>query len=80
MYVGLDSHFSRDVLERYALGLLSEDGCADVEEHILICAHCQTQLGEEDTYISVLRSACSLIDPRSQAIPKARGMQIAESL
>ena len=80
MNVGLGSHFAQDVLEQYALGMLSEDGCADVEEHLLICPRCQTQLEEADKYVSVVRSACVLTVSKSQGIPKARGMQVAEFL
>jgi protein-arginine kinase activator protein McsA len=74
------SHFSEDVLERYSLNMLSEQGCADVEEHLLLCPRCQTQLEQVDKYNRVLRSACVLMGSRSQGIPKARGMQLADSL
>ena len=80
MNVGLGSHFSRDVLERYSLGMLSERGCADVEEHLLMCSHCQAQLEEADRYISLIKSAYILISSRSQGIPRPRAMQVAESL
>ena len=80
MNVVLGSHFSPDVLERYSLGMLSEPGCADVEEHILMCAHCQAQLDEAESYINVLRSASVRVGSKSQGIPRARGMQVAESL
>jgi len=74
------SHFAQDVLERYSLGMLSEGGCADVEEHLLICTHCQNLLEEVDKFISVARSACMVTGSKSPAIPKARGMQVAEFL
>lgn len=80
MNVGFGSHFAQDVLEQYALGTLSEDGCASLEEHLLICPRCQTQLEEADKYVSVIRSACVLTVSKSQGIPKARGMQVAEFL
>jgi hypothetical protein len=80
MNVDLVSHFAQDVLEQYALGTLSEEGCAGLEEHLLICPRCQTQLEETDKFISVLRSACVLAVTKSQGIPKARGMQVAEFL
>jgi hypothetical protein len=80
MNVGFGSHFAQDVLEQYSLGMLSEDGCADLEGHLLTCPHCQTQLEEADKYVSVIRSACVLTVSKSQGIPKARGMQFAEFL
>ncbi len=80
MKVGFDSHFSRDVLERYSLAMLSEQGCADVEEHLLMCPYCQTQLEEADTYIRLVKSAYALILSRSHGIPRPRAMQVAESL
>ena len=80
MNVVLDSHFSPEVLERYSLGMLPEPRRADVEEHIIMCPHCQTQLEEAENYISVLRSACIRIGSKSQGVPRARGMQVAESL
>jgi len=80
MNVGLSSHFSQEVLERYSLGMLSDQGCADVEEHLLICSRCQTQLEEADRYIGLVRSAYVLISSRSHGIPRPRAMQVAEFL
>jgi hypothetical protein len=80
MNVDFGSHFSQDVLELYALGLLSGNGCSDVEEHLLLCPRCQTQLEAEDRYIGVVRSACVLSASRSNSFPRTRPMQVAESL
>jgi hypothetical protein len=62
------------------LGMISVQGCSDVEEHVLICPQCRTQLEAADTYISVVRSAYVLISSRSNGFPRTRPMLIAESL
>jgi anti-sigma factor RsiW len=80
MNVDFGSHFSQDALELYALGLLSDHGCATLEEHLLVCPRCQTHLEAVDTYIRLVRSAYALISSRSQSVPRARAMQVAESL
>ncbi len=80
MNVDFGSHFSPDVLELYALGMLSIRRFADLEEHLLICPQCQTQLEAADTYISVVRYAYVLILSGSNGFPRVRPMQVAESL
>ena len=80
MNVGLGFHFAQDVLEQYVLGTLTFEECAGFEEHLLMCARCQTELEEAEKYISVVRSACVLTESKSKGIPKARGMQVAEFL
>jgi hypothetical protein len=80
MNVDLGSHFSQDLLELYALGMLSDSVCAPLEEHLLVCSHCQIQLEAADSYISLVRSAYVLITSRSHGFPRARAMHIAESL
>jgi len=80
MNVDVGSHFSQDALELYALGMLTDDCCTTLEEHLLVCPACQTHLEAADTYISLVRSAYLLISSKSQSHPRARGMQVAESL
>ena len=80
MNVDFDSHFSQESLELYALGMLSDRGCAPVEEHLLVCSRCQIQLEAVDSYISLVRSAYALITSRSHGFPRARAMHVAESL
>ena len=43
-----DSHITAEALELYALGRLSEPEGAAVEEHLLICEHCQEALALDD--------------------------------
>jgi anti-sigma factor RsiW len=80
MNVDFGSHVSPDALELYALGMLSDRCCATLEEHLLVCPRCQIHLEAADTYISLVRSAYVLISSRSQGFPRARAMQVAESL
>jgi hypothetical protein len=73
-------HLSQDVLELYALGMVSVHACCDVEEHLLLCRQCQAQLEAVDAYISVVRSAYDLMSSRSNSFPRIRPMLVAESL
>ncbi len=80
MNVDFGSHFSQDALELYALGVLSEHGCSDVEEHLLICPQCQTQLEAADEYIRVVRTAHVLNSSRAQRVSHASWDAASESL
>jgi hypothetical protein len=80
MNVDFGSHLTQESLELYALGMFSEHGRVALEEHLLVCACCQTQLEAADAYISLIRSAYALISSRSRGFPRARSMQVAESL
>jgi len=53
----LKVHFTDHVLERYAMGTLSNLAGALIEEHVLICAACQTRLVSTEEYVAVLRAA-----------------------
>jgi hypothetical protein len=50
-------HIAAEALELYALGRLSDSAAADVEEHVLICEHCQQALALEDATIESIREA-----------------------
>ena len=80
MNVRSGAHFSQEVLELYALGMVSAHSCCDVEEHLLICPQCRIQLEAVDTYIRVVRSAYVLFSSRSKSLPSPRPMLLAESL
>jgi predicted anti-sigma-YlaC factor YlaD len=60
MNAGFDHHFSYQVLEDYAMEVLSGRDSAPVEEHILICSACQDLLAEADEYIKIARAALTL--------------------
>jgi hypothetical protein len=57
MNAGFNRHYSPQVLEEYAMGIRSEKDSASLEEHLLICATCQTLLAEADQYIHVMKAA-----------------------
>lgn len=60
MNAGFDRHsphFPQEVWEAYALGMQSEQECAPLEEHLLLCPACQDLLAQADEYIRVVKSA-----------------------
>jgi hypothetical protein len=53
-----DCHIQDDVLERYALGRITEGGqVGAVEEHLLVCAGCRDRLRGQDEFARVVRAA-----------------------
>lgn len=60
--MNLDHHISEDILEQYALGRLSDDASAPVEEHLLVCPTCQDALQEADEYIRAIKAAVSSLE------------------
>jgi len=64
MDTGLGHHFSHEVWENFALNKLSEQECAPLEEHLLICAACQDLLAQVDEYIEVVKTAAALLKPQ----------------
>src|ERR1035438_9554963 len=68
--VSLD-HLDENVLEEYVFGRLSNAKSAVVEEHLLICPHCQTSLAETDEYIRLMKyAAARQPDARPILIPR----------
>ena len=59
MNAGFNNHVSEEVLEIYALGKLSDDDCAPLEEHLLLCCICQRRLEQADEYLRVIKAAAS---------------------
>ena len=66
MNVGFGSHFAQDVLEQYALGTLSEDGCASLEEHLLVCHSCIVAAEQHLAFVQSLRSTLDNAAPRTR--------------
>jgi anti-sigma factor RsiW len=64
MNAGFNYHVSEDVLETYAMGKLSDEDCAPLEEHLLLCCICQRRLAQTDEYIRVVKAAASRLRPR----------------
>ena len=50
-------HYSDDLIEDYSRGRLAEDQSSAFEEHLLMCAECQTRLAQFDEYRVVARTA-----------------------
>ncbi len=50
-------HPGDDMLELYSLGRLDETAAAALEEHLLVCPHCQQQLDELDLFAQAARQA-----------------------
>jgi Putative zinc-finger len=51
------THISAEAVELYALGRLSDEEVAIVEEHLLVCEQCQQALALEDATIESIREA-----------------------
>ena len=64
MNAGFDDHVLEDILETYAMGKLSDEDCAPLEEHLLLCCICQRRLAQTDEYIRVFTAAASSLRPR----------------
>jgi hypothetical protein len=60
-------HVSEDVLETYAMGMLSDEDCAPLEEHLLLCCICQRRLEQTDEYIRIIIAAASNLSNSSTA-------------
>jgi Putative zinc-finger len=59
MNASFDQHFSTEAWEKYAMGMLPEEDCKPLEEHLLICPACQDLLAETDEFIRVAKTALS---------------------
>jgi hypothetical protein len=59
-------HNSDELLDQYALGTLSEEVLAGVEEHLLICEACQSRLEASDEFAMLFRAAAVQPDARSR--------------
>ncbi len=64
-----DRHFPDDAWEEYAMGMLSEENCTALEEHLLICSRCQDRLAELDKYTQIVRAAVALQERKPNAEP-----------
>src|SRR5215472_15400923 len=55
-------HIDENLLDQYALGTLSTESVAAVEEHLLLCSFCQSRLVEADELSLLFREAAILED------------------
>lgn len=67
MNVTLEGHVPEETLEAYAMGKLSAEECALIEEHLLICPTCQRDLEAVEDYIRVARAAIAALAPHPPA-------------
>jgi len=64
-----DPHLSQHDLERYHLGMVTEEAeLAPLEEHILSCDHCARRAEEIAEYVDAMRAAASTLD--ESVVPK----------
>ena len=54
-----DGHADLEQLERYSLGNSTEEDCAWLEEHLLICADCRDRLEQHELYLDAMRRAAA---------------------
>ncbi|MBZ5609481.1 MAG: zf-HC2 domain-containing protein [Acidobacteriia bacterium] len=74
MNIGTDCDFPDNLLERYAMGKLSEQESAPLEEHLLVCPPCQQRLDELDEFLAVTKTALAAKTPRSPQLMWAAGL------
>lgn len=55
-------HIEENLLDQYAMGTLPHESIAEVEEHLLICAICQSRLVAVDEFLPLFRSAATELD------------------
>jgi hypothetical protein len=54
-----NEHPLEDEFEEYAFDRLSEERCAQFEEHLLVCERCQDQLAQTDEYILLMKQTAA---------------------
>jgi hypothetical protein len=52
-------HLPDEELELYSLGRLEDAQLRQLEEHLLLCEHCQRRLEETDTFVLAMRQAAA---------------------
>ena len=66
MFQSSVQHLSEDQLEKYMLRQVSEPAAAAVEEHLLVCTHCQEQLEQLEGFANSLRAVAPILDREDQ--------------
>ena len=62
-----ERHTIDELLELYSSGRLAEPQLTHVEEHVLLCEHCQHRLSFEDDFREAMRAAAVNFDQQSRA-------------
>ena len=63
------AHPSDEILEEYGFHRLSEALVAQVEEHLLVCHHCQDAVVETDQFVEALKRASRQPPSQRNALP-----------
>jgi hypothetical protein len=67
MDTNFGTHIPEEVLDEFALDMLTDMHCAGWEEHLLLCELCQDRLDEADEYIRAMKSALAAFrDPATE--------------
>jgi hypothetical protein len=56
---GNEDHIPEQTLEEYSRGTLSEGETERLEEHLLVCPHCQDRLADTDEFVRAMRDAAA---------------------
>lgn len=59
MPIPTGTHINDELLERYALGYLSEDSVSELDNHLLLCEGCQLRLNEVEEHAQVMSAAAA---------------------
>jgi hypothetical protein len=64
-------HILDDKLELYSMGRIPEEELDQLEDHLLVCAHCQDRLAEAQEYTRIMKTATARLErqPSPQAVP-----------
>ena len=66
-----NGHADEEQLERYSMGQLSDEDCAGLEEHLLVCEACRERLTKMDAYVGAMQRASAELR-RPEAKPRPR--------
>jgi hypothetical protein len=65
----IHGHPTPDALEEYAFRRLSAHDTEALEEHVLVCPHCQTSLAEVEDYILLIQLGIARYESRLSRKP-----------
>ena len=66
------THPADDVFESYAFGGLSGQETEDLEEHVLICEICQSNLEQTEDYVRLMKATLADVTERPGSVPHSR--------
>jgi methionine-rich copper-binding protein CopC len=61
-------HATEELLEEYSFGRIREPQLGWLEEHLLICEHCQSELDDIDEYRVFMRAGLALLERERQPV------------